>query len=85
MIKKEITYEQAVDLFVGANVDWLGPDEQPLVTALYESAKQLDKRTAASLLAEFRQVMKELHKRKPGQLVYQAKDEFEAMMEEFED
>lgn len=82
-IKKHITYVQAVDMYVGANTEWLSDDEQPLITALYRAAEQLDKRTAASLLGEFRQVMREIHKRKPGAALAEKLDEFDELMKDF--
>lgn len=83
MIKKNITFAQAVDLFVGANVDWLGTSEQPLITALYKSAEGLDKRVGATLLAEYRQIFKEILRNKPGVILKDVQDEFDALMEQF--
>lgn len=85
MIQRNLTYTQSVDLFVGANVDWLGDTEQPMITALYKSAEVLDKRTSATLLAEFRQVFKEVLRGKPVGPSTKAKekDEFDALMEQF--
>lgn len=83
-IKKHITYVQAVDMYVGANTEWLSDNEQPLITALYKAAEQLDKRTSASLLAEFRQVMREIHRRKPGAALVEKLDEFDDFMKDFE-
>lgn len=84
MIKKNLSYVEAVDLFVGANVDWLSETEQPLLTALYKSAEALDKRTAATLLSEYRQLFKEILRNKPiTNSTVVAKDEFETLMEQF--
>lgn len=83
MISRDITYVQAVDLYIGANVDWLSENDQPLVTSLYKAAEQLDKVTRASLLGEFRQVMRELHRRKPGIPAAQKVDDFDEFMKEF--
>lgn len=83
MINRNISYHQSVDLYVGANVDWLSEQEQPLITSLYKAAEVLDKRTTASLLGEFRQVMRELHRRKPGVPASQKLDEFDSFIEEF--
>lgn len=83
MISRDITYMQAVDLYIGANIDWLTDDDQPLITALYKAAEQLDKVTRASLLGEYRQVMRELHKRKPGLPAAQKLDDFDEFLKDF--
>lgn len=83
MIKRNLTYIEAVDLFIGANVEWLSETEQPIVTALYKAAEQLDKRTTATLLSEYRQLFRELMRQKPGSLVSEQVDKFDEMMADF--
>lgn len=82
-VVRNATYGQAVDLFVDANDDWLTDSETPLVTALFKAAEALDTRTTAALLGEFRQVMRELYRRKPGVPLAAKLDEFEEMMSDF--
>lgn len=85
MINKKLTHVQAMDLYVGMNLEWLTADEQPVITAIYAAAEQLDKRVSASLMSEYRQLVRELHRRKPGQLTKDSLDEFEQFMEDFDD
>lgn len=85
MIKKNLTYVEAVDLFVGANVDWLSENDQPLLTGLYKSAESLDKRTSATLLSEYRQLFKEILRNKPVGTVKTNVDEFDDLMSQFGD
>lgn len=80
---RNATYEQSVDIWVTDNEDWLTDSELPLVTALFKAAQTLDSRTTASLLGEFRQVARELHRRKPGVPLAEKMDAFEEMMSDF--
>lgn len=82
-VKRHATFTEAVELFVEANDDWLSESDQPLITAAFEAAKGLEKRMAASLLSEFRQVMRELHRRKPDLPLSQKLDEFDELMQDF--
>lgn len=84
MISKHLTFVQAVDLFVGANVDWLSTTEQPMITALYKAAEKLDKGVAATLLSEYRQIFREVLRNKPGTLFGEAVDEFDQLMAGFD-
>ena len=83
MIIRNATYEQSVDIYITANEDWMSDSETPLVTALFKTAQALDSRVSAALLGEFRQVMRELHRRKPGVPLSEKLDEFDALMENF--
>lgn len=83
-VVRNASFEAAIDIYVNSNDDWMTDSETPLVTALYKSAVQLDKRTTASLLSEFRQVMRELHRRKPGIPLEQKLDEYDSMVKDFE-
>lgn len=83
MIIRNATYEQSVDIYITANEDWMSDSETPLVTALFKTAQALDSRVSAALLGEFRQVMRELHRRKPGVPLAEKLDEFDALMENF--
>ena len=80
---RNATYVQSVDIYVSANDDWMTDSETPLVTSLFKAAEALDNRTTASLLGEFRQVMRELHRRKPGVPLAEKLDEFDEMMLNF--
>lgn len=82
-VVRTATYVESVHIYVSSNDTWMTDSETPLVTALYKTAEVLDNRTTASLLGEFRQVMRELHKRKPGVPVSQKLDEFEELMQDF--
>lgn len=83
MMIRNATYEQSVDVYVSANEDWMTDSELPLVTALFKTANALDSRVSAALLGEFRQIMRELHRRKPGVPLSEKLDEFDALMENF--
>lgn len=83
MIQKNITYTQAVDLFIGANIEWLSETDQPLVTALYKSAHVLDQRTSAALLSEYRQLFKEVLRNKPIGTTKVNADAFDELMGQF--
>lgn len=80
---RNATYVQSVHIYVSSNDDWMTDSEVPLVTALYKAAEQLDNRTTASLLGEFRQAIRELHRRKPGVPLEKKLDEFDEMMQDF--
>ncbi|WP_148222534.1 hypothetical protein [Rhodococcus opacus] len=82
-VVRNATYVESIDLYIEANQEWMTDSDQPLVTSLYKAAEALDKRTTASLLGEFRQVMRELHKRKPGLPKEQVLDEFDELMKDF--
>lgn len=82
-VSRNATYVQSVEMYVEENDEWMTTSEQPLVTSLYKAAQALDNRTTASLLGEFRQVIRELHKRKPGIPEEQKLDEFDELVKDF--
>lgn len=55
--------ESATEAFVKA-ADWLGDDDQAVVTALRHTARELDDRFTASLMAQWRGLMNDLRSRK---------------------
>lgn len=83
MINQYATFTEAVQVFIAANEDWLSDSDQPLITAAFMAAKGLESRLSATLLGEFRQVMRELHRRKPGVPLSQKLDEFDELMQDF--
>lgn len=80
---RNASFRDAVDLYVNHNDDWMTDSDAMLVTALYKSADKLDIGVTASLLGEFRQVLRELHKRKPGLPLEQKLDQFEELIADF--
>ncbi|MCC4303993.1 MULTISPECIES: hypothetical protein [unclassified Rhodococcus (in: high G+C Gram-positive bacteria)] len=82
-IIRNSTYVESVEIYISSNEDWMTDSESPLITSLFKAAEVLDKRTTASLLGEFRQIMRELHRRKPGVPLAEKLDEFDEMMLNF--
>ena len=80
---RNASFTDAVELYVNHNDDWMTDSDAMLVTALFKSAAVLDQRVTASLLGEFRQVLRELHKRKPGLPLEQKLDEFDELIKDF--
>lgn len=83
-VVRNASYVQAVELYVNENDEWMTDSETPLVTALYKTAETLDSRTTAGLVGEFRQIMKELHARKPeSQETKKVVDPFDELVAEY--
>lgn len=66
-VQKNSNWTGSVLIYIKKNEDWMTESEQPLVTGLLQIAKALDEETrlSASKVTEFRQMIAELHKRKP--------------------
>jgi len=90
-VKRNGDFRGSVDIYVTSNEEWLEESDQPLITALYQIADQLDSapKITATLVTEFRLLMSDLHKRKPipraqlKQEVEELEDEFDKLIKEF--
>ena len=61
----DLTFVQATDRYLEKCQDWLGPEQQLLVTSLEKIAQRLDARISSTLIAEMVKIIRLIQKERP--------------------